>query len=891
MAEPVTPRLHAAFSLEKATNATMASTRAGLLFLRLATVDTARLSHFQAEERAKKKRAEVAAAAKNGLKPGENNDPLGVGLQMERERKAQERAQQGDTTQAAQNTIMRGSSKSKSDNEATALSMGQIFETCSVTFETFMQACFYSLNNGFTQVDAWRSFRSAVATTSTSSSWDENNGSYTVSIEQLSVDEIASARLSVKPFYMAMQHAATTFKANLEGQELLDPSSLQPVQHDEVERFAATLSASLPEPILMEQPIEGYNMASDATAEGKLAASKTKNSQKKIKKSTREEIKEKDQGKKDTVREDITATLGQYLSPIQQRLLSAPILSLLELYQHGVRQLFVSYMTDDILSGEPPPWSEICIGQLQLKPNDTETCMCALRVVPDLIPHRQLKVMMLDLSPISGSLLFPQFIELLWRSATSSPLAKDQIHMGLSDRDILQALLSHTGLQDDMPMDIPGFGSMGGAARRREDAMRVTSAAHANHYVPADPLSPRSTFFRGSDDMEVEYGAGHRWNKTPSIVSQEDRSLFKDAGDNDVRAELGLRSLLDSLESSLSSEEEVLRQVPGFGFPAATEFAPRKIDSSAAAYVWHPMPCVLREVCRAPKAPLEVENLMESALAYHNSSQYDLAINAYIAARTAWLNSIELIDTSSDTLSKSQKGDDDDDEGFGDGEIEPRKNQGKDIPARATIFILCSIGSVHESAGNDEMALACYLDAQRTALAQLSHDDADMAVTFSHLGSVCYHLGRFSTSARCFRVAVSIRLHILGREHPDTAASHSSLGAALCMLGPDSMVEAMYNFKLAAKMLTKHLGPTHPRSVVAKRNLDRARARPSKFILRQDSDEDGLMIKSIRGSQMPRTLELRDDESRMRPGGQMAAFSGAPGKKKKGKKGGKKKKK
>ena len=112
------------------------------------------------------------------------------------------------------------------------------------------------------------------------------------------------------------------------------------------------------------------------------------------------------------------------------------------------------------------------------------------------------------------------------------------------------------------------------------------------------------------------------------------------------------------------------------------------------------------------------------------------------------------------------------------------------------------------------------------------------------------------------------------------------------MMGPDSMVEAMYNFKLAAKMLKKHLGPTHPRTVVAVRNLDRARARPSRFMLRQDPTEGGARIKAQKGSQMPRTLELRDDESRMRPGGQMAAFSGAPGKKKKGKKGkGKKKKK
>ncbi len=747
------------------------------------------------------------------------------------------------------------------------------------------QACFYALNNGFTQVDAWRSFRSAVDTQSSSSSWDESKGAYTVTSEDLSVEEIASARLSVKPFYAAICHAATSFKANLEGQELLDPSSLPAVVHEDVEHFAATLSASLPEPVVQE-PTPGSHVAS-ADDEGKSAQKSNNNKKGRTKKFS--EGKKEDQGgtKKAALREDIGATLGQYLKPIQRRLLSAPILSLLELYQHGVRQLFVSYMTDDVLTGEPPSWSDICNGQLQLKPDDAETCMCALRVVPDLVPQRMLKVIMLDLSPISGSLLYPHFIEMMWRSAAASPLAKDQARMKLSDRDILQALLSHTGLQDDMPMDIPGFGGMGGPARRREDAMRVTSAAHADYRVPADPLSPRSTFARG------KIKGGGEWSDASPPGSSEDVGSKGEEeggglGGGDVRAELGLRSLLDSLEKSLNNEEEGLRQVPGFGFPAATELPPRNIESSASAHVWHPMPCVLREVCRAPQAPLEVENLMESALAYHNSSQYDLAINAYIAARTTWLDWMEFMGP---PASSSKKGNEDD-EDLSDGEIERRKSESQDIPVRATIFILCGIGSVHESAGNDEMALTCYLDAQRTALARLSHDDADMAVTFSHLGSVCYHLGRFSISVRCFRVAVSIRLHLLGREHPDTAASHSSLGAALCMMGPDSMVEAMYNFKLAAKMLKKHLGPTHPRTVVAVRNLDRARARPSRFMLRQDPTEGGARIKAKKGSQMPRTLELRDDESRMRPGGQMAAFSGAPGKKKKGKKGkGKKKKK
>ncbi len=167
-----------------------------------------------------------------------------------------------------------------------------------------------------------------------------------------------------------------------------------------------------------------------------------------------------------------------------------------------------------------------------------------------------------------------------------------------------------------------------------------------------------------------------------------------------------------------------------------------------------------------------------------------------------------------------------------------------------------------------------------------------MAVAYSHLGSVCFHLGRFSTAVRCYRVSTSIREHILGAEHPDTAAAHSSLGAALCMLGPQSMVEATYHLKLAAKMLRKHLGPTHPRTVVATRNAERSRGRPSMLVARQDRDANGRRPGRLVSSARPRTLELRDDGGKMRPGGQMAGVKGGAKKKKKkgkGKKGKKKK--
>ena len=46
------------------------------------------------------------------------------------------------------------------------------------------------------------------------------------------------------------------------------------------------------------------------------------------------------------------------------------------------------------------------------------------------------------------------------------------------------------------------------------------------------------------------------------------------------------------------------------------------------------MPCIIREVLRAPDAPLPVENLMEAALSYHNVSHYDAAPKTYGAAES-----------------------------------------------------------------------------------------------------------------------------------------------------------------------------------------------------------------------------------------------------------------
>jgi hypothetical protein len=110
------------------------------------------------------------------------------------------------------------------------------------------------------------------------------------------------------------------------------------------------------------------------------------------------------------------------------------------------------------------------------------------------------------------------------------------------------------------------------------------------------------------------------------------------------------------------------------------------------------------------------------------------------------------------------------------------------------------------------------------------------------------------------------------------------------MLGPQSMVEAMYHLKFAAKKLKIKLGPVHPRTVVACRNADRAKCRPSNVVQSLSKDINGRKPSRFVSGCRPLTLGLRDDLTSFKPGGVLPGVVGKKGKKK-GKKGGKKKKK
>ena len=137
----------------------------------------------------------------------------------------------------------------------------------------------------------------------------------------------------------------------------------------------------------------------------------------------------------------------------------------------------------------------------------------------------------------------------------------------------------------------------------------------------------------------------------------------------------------------------------------------QRFDELAICPELHVIPCIVREIMRVPVgiAPAEVGNIMEAGLSYHNASQYAQALDKYDQAEEAWAKSCSLEDS------------------------------GSRIPPEGQLFLRCARGSVHESAGNDELALQEYLEGRKAAV-QLDVNHPDVAVSYSCIGSVCYHV-------------------------------------------------------------------------------------------------------------------------------------------------------
>ena len=71
-----------------------------------------------------------------------------------------------------------------------------------------------------------------------------------------------------------------------------------------------------------------------------------------------------------------------------------------------------------------------------------------------------------------------------------------------------------------------------------------------------------------------------------------------------------------------------------------------------------------------------------------------------------------------------------------------------------------------------------------------------------------YQQGNYAQALEFYNKALAIRLKVLGENHPDTAASHYSIGVLLYRSGKKT--EARDHLRKAAAIARKTLGPDHP---------------------------------------------------------------------------------
>ena len=178
------------------------------------------------------------------------------------------------------------------------------------------------------------------------------------------------------------------------------------------------------------------------------------------------------------------------------------------------------------------------------------------------------------------------------------------------------------------------------------------------------------------------------------------------------------------------------------------------------------MPSIIKEVFFPPEAPQEVATLIESSLVYQNDANYEMSVRSLMQARDIWRLKVNPPRVAQANAPKK--------EGEVDNTPEPR------LRPEEELFFLMSLGSVYESSGKDELAIAQYI----RAIGDLSlpYNHPDQAFPYCGLGSVMYHIDEPAWALRCFLKAREIREERLGGDTVDTATVYNNIGCCMFVL-------------------------------------------------------------------------------------------------------------
>lgn len=104
---------------------------------------------------------------------------------------------------------------------------------------------------------------------------------------------------------------------------------------------------------------------------------------------------------------------------------------------------------------------------------------------------------------------------------------------------------------------------------------------------------------------------------------------------------------------------------------------------------------------------------------------------------------------------------------------------------------------------------------------KLLYNSPDKALVYCGIGSVLHHLGEHTLATRAYLKAKQIREKWVGPDTVDTATVYNNLGA--CFYALRRFKESFAYFELAEVIFEEFLGPSHPRTVTAKRNITKSK--------------------------------------------------------------------
>eukprot|EP00026_Physarum_polycephalum_P016294 Phypoly_transcript_17170.p1 GENE.Phypoly_transcript_17170~~Phypoly_transcript_17170.p1 ORF type:complete len:234 (+),score=33.20 Phypoly_transcript_17170:44-745(+) len=205
--------------------------------------------------------------------------------------------------------------------------------------------------------------------------------------------------------------------------------------------------------------------------------------------------------------------------------------------------------------------------------------------------------------------------------------------------------------------------------------------------------------------------------------------------------------------------------------------------------------CIIHETLAPPQSSLPASSLdlIHLAIDSHNTGQFQEALTNYDEARRSWITAAH------------------------------------ELPPDGEMYFLIMQGNVFVSMRKPEEALQKFMIAKQYSDLRFSHqaNHPVHALVLAFIATAYVHMLRFPDALVYFKKALRLRIQALGEKHVDTATLRNNV--AVCMACSDpitaSREDIVNNLKAAHDVLYAELGPNHPRTATALRNLSRESSR------------------------------------------------------------------